>query len=170
MSVNNASSGDKIYQSANNTNDGKNLNVVDAFRMGYKYVWEKNLGEFYDNMVDAFLGFPPNIPQDYRDQQFARHLLWSLMDLRNKFKRLFMKGIKPHDLQCIWIRLMPYVTGDVPENLSFLDKRLIFFSFKMYKITKELTMENTSDFDELMNKVVKAVRKTREMQYQKTES
>lgn len=127
----------------------------------YKYTWQEELGKQFDEMVDSFLDFPPGTPQDYKDQQFARHLLWKLQDCRSFFVRLFMKGIVAYELDCLWVRLLPYITGDFPENISPLNKKLVKFSRGMFLIVQETTTKHDVPFDDLLKQTTKLISEVR---------
>ena len=126
--------------------------------------WEESLENELDDMVRTFLGFPKRYPEEYRDKQFARHLLWRIIDQRSRFVILFLKKADPKELSRFWIRLMPYIDGRFPEEVPQTDLKLAIFTGGMYKIIKDLVMNDTgSSFEEQMNRVVRAIRLIRAM-------
>lgn len=125
--------------------------------------WKPEFCAQIDEMVSSFLSFPACIPQDFRDKQFARHLLWRIGDSHRAFAMLYMQGKTPADFDFLWKRLMPYVTGDLPEYISTIDPRLMSFSIQMHKIVQDYVMLNDSCFDELMEQIIEVMRTVREM-------
>lgn len=153
----------------NKRTDGKQRGSVDSptkrsktthAKLTYIYAWQKELGERLDDMVDAFLDFPPDTPQEYQDEQFARHLLWHIGDARTYFVRLFRHGANAYELDCLWARLFPYLTGEYPEEISPFDGRLVDFSLTMLRITQDYIV-GSAPFDELMKWTQRAVAKVR---------
>lgn len=123
--------------------------------------WQMGLIHELDEMVDSFLGFPASVPQTFRDYQLARHLLWKLSDNQRHFRRLLMKGIRPQDLDIFWLRLMPYITGDLSESLSPTSPKVIQLSLIMYDIVRDVVIDHRSNLDHLMDKVVEVIRSVR---------
>ena len=64
---------------------------------------------------------------------------------------MFTRGARPDDFDFIWKRLFPYITGDLPEDISYLDIKLIRLSVRMYKIIYDLIMFHQYDFSELID-------------------
>ncbi len=123
--------------------------------------WEDKLERCLDVMVSSFLTFPKKYPEDYRDRQFARHLLWRIGDERGNIIIPLMKGAGPHNFDRFWIRLMPYIDGRFPEKIPKVDVRLFVLSAKLYEIMKDLIMNDNGSFEELMDRVVRAIREVR---------
>lgn len=152
----------KISAVGNDSNSGSSNKAQTT--MACNLLWQKILIEKVDEMVDAFLEFPPSVPKSFQDQQLARHLLWKILDRRSYFSRLFNQGAKPKDLVWLWERLFPYITGQYPGQISHDDEKLVRFSEEMFGIAKELVEKYGVNFDELMERIVMVVCEVREVQ------
>ena len=96
--------------------------------------WEPLFCEQIDDMVRSFMTFPPSIPQAFQDQQFARHLLWRIGDNRKYFALIFLEGACASRLDFLWLRLMPYITGELPSEVSTIDSRYMKLSIELFKV------------------------------------
>ena len=142
------------------TNGGTN---VDNGRgdSGEKLKWQLGLIRQFDEMVDSFLGFPDSVPKSFQDYQFARHTIWRLMDNQKHFRRLFLAKVAPNKMNHFWCRLLPYITGTMPGEVSNLDPVVIKLSLAMYELTKDATVTHQSNLDQLMDQMVKMMRELR---------
>lgn len=125
------------------------------------HAWQAHMIVELDEMVRSFLTFPDAVEQDYRDRQFARHLLWRIGDERKMFVTLYLRGAEPVDFCWLWLRLMPYITGEYPEKVAATDPRLMKLCQAMYRITHDLVLLHISDFSELMDEVAGLVQELR---------
>lgn len=140
--------------------------MFDDFKDSMSWTTEKlhiqlSFIQVLDELVDSFLEFPDSIPLNFRDKQFARHLLWRIGDEHKNINLLFKRGADPLELSTFWVHLMPYITGQFPESILPYDKALVFFSEKMYVIVHDLIAFHISSFDELMEQVVELIVDTR---------
>ena len=125
--------------------------------------WERKLEQGLDEMVSSFMTFPKRYTQEYRDRQFARHLLWHIGDERSNFIMLFLKGVDPQNLSHFWIHLMPYIDGRFPEKVPKTDIKLVSLNAKLYEIFNVMIMNDDGDFEGQMDKVIKAINEIRAM-------
>ena len=125
--------------------------------------WENRFINSLDSMVQSFLSFPAKYSEDYRDGQFARHLLWRIGDERSKFLTLLLKGTTSQELGRFWVHLMPFIDGRFPERVSYNDVRLVELNFRMYEIVKSIFYDEGESFDTEMDKVIQTIRYVREM-------
>ena len=123
--------------------------------------WQSEFCEQLDKMVISFLHFPDSVPQDYRDKQFARHLLWHLQDEDGMLSVIFLRGAMPFDFSNIWIHLMPFIDGRFSEHIRLNDKKLMRFSNKMFEITHDLIVFHITPFEELVEQVAELIQEIR---------
>ena len=72
-----------------------------------------------------------------------------------------MQGVAPKDLDIFWFRLMPFITGDMPESLSSTNPKVIRLSLRMYDIVRDVAIDHRYNVDRLMDQVVEAIRSIR---------
>ena len=125
--------------------------------------WEKKFEKGLDEMVRSFIAFPKRYPQDYRDRQFARHLLWHVLDERGNFAMLFLKGTDPQGLSHFWIHLMPYIDGRFPEKVPKTDIKLVSLNNKLYELFNRIIMVDDGTFEDQMDRVVVVINEIRAM-------
>ena len=125
--------------------------------------WEKNLEQGLDDMTKSFITFPKRYPQEYRDRQFARHLLWHVIDERGNFVMQFLKGTDPQNLSHFWIRLMPYIDGRFPDKVPKTDIKLVSLNNKLYELFNKIMMIDDSDFEGQMDRVIAIINEIRAM-------
>ena len=123
--------------------------------------WMSRLKSELDDMVRSFSTFSRKLSPEYRDRQFARHLLWHIMDHRASLATMFIKGCEVSDLYSVWARLMPFIDGRFPERVPLRDVKLLMLSTRMYNISKDLVMGDNYSFEELMDQIVDVINKTR---------
>ncbi len=152
-----------------NTAVDKTLNKIDKTKSGnmvhsttrsdddYLSSWQSRFIARIEDMVSSFLDFPDTIPKDFQDKQFARHLLWRIGDNKKAFKLIMMKGAYAASFDFLFKRLMPYITGELPEEVSSIDNRYMKLSINLFEIIQDYVILHESNFEELMTRIVHAI-------------